>query len=491
MDLDVHGSSTKTKDTLKQQATNSLQWSYASQFGKQLIQLMSMIIIVKLLRPEDLGLMSLTMVVIGFVNVFRDLGTAAAIIQKREPTFHLLSSLFWTNLCISSLVLTGIWLSAPLLAAFYNEPALTDLLRWMACIFLLQAFGTIQQAILEKNLQFDRLAKIEILTTLLSATLGILSAFAGCRVWSLVYQSLTFALLNSLLLWKTTKWAPIFFWSWSDIRGVFAFSLNLTGFNLVNFFARNADYMLIGKFLGARSLGFYTLAYRIMLYPLANISSVLTRVLLPVYCQVQNDNARIKRAVLLVNQSIAIIVFPLMLGMWVVIPRFVLLFWGVEWKPAILLLRILIPIGACQSLATTTGSLYLAKGKTNLMMKWGLFSSSLIVLSFIIGLKWGVTGVATSYAIAMALLIIPSFSIPFRLIQMHLHELFKALWRITFSSFFMFIIIWGISLMLIDKWTNLGQLMLLVPMGFLIYSLMIWGFHRALILEILALIRKK
>jgi O-antigen/teichoic acid export membrane protein len=483
MDLDVHGGSEKTSDNLKQVATINLKWSYAAQLGKQFIQLVSMVIIVRLLKPEDLGLMSMAMVVIGFMTVFRDLGTSAAVIQKKDPSPQLLSSLFWTNVFFAGLLIIGIWFTAPLIAGFYNEPALAGLLRWMAWIFILQASGTIHQAVLEKNLHFGRLATIEIMASVLSSSIGIMAAFMGCRVWSLVYQSLTFAALNMLLLWLTSKWVPRFQWGWAQLKEVKSYSLNLSGFNLVNFISRNADYFLIGKFLGAQPLGYYTLAYRIMLYPVENISTVIGRVMFPVYSKVQDDQARLHRAVIKVCQTIAFATFPVMLGFWAVCPQFVHLVWGPAWDPVITLLRILVPIGMLQSIGSTVGVLYQASGRTDILMKWGVGASGVTILSFIIGLHWGIIGVAAAYSIASLLLFYPGLSIPFHLIRLPMRQFGLAMWRVFLSASLM----WSCVILVqypIRELNPLPQLGLLIPTGILFYALCSWRFNRTHLREI-------
>jgi O-antigen/teichoic acid export membrane protein len=483
MDLDVHGSSEKTSDNLKRVATLNLKWSYAAQLGKQLIQLVSMIIIVRLLKPEDLGLMSMAMVVIGFMTVFRDLGTSAAVIQKKDPSPQLLSSLFWTNIFFAGLLIIGIWLTAPLIAEFYNEPALAGLLRWMGWIFVLQASGTIHQALLEKNLQFGSIAYIEITTTVLSSSIGIMAAFSGYRVWSLVYQTLAFAALNMLLLWLTSKWVPRLQWGWAQLNEVKSYSLNLSGFNLVNFISRNADYFLIGKFLGAQPLGYYTLAYRIMLYPVENISTVIGRVMFPIYSKVQDDQARLHRAVLKVCQTIAFATFPIMLGFWAVCPQFVHIVWGPAWDPVITLLRILVPIGMLQSIGSTVGVIYQASGRTDILMRWGIGASVVTVLSFIIGLHWGIFGVAAAYSFVSLLLFLPGLAIPFRIIQLPMRHFGLAMWRVFLSAALM----WTCVILVQYPLRNLNplpQLGILIPAGILFYALYSWRFNRAHLLEI-------
>lgn len=162
---------------------------------------------------------------------------------------------------------------------------------------------------------FNRIAKIELGATVVGAFTGIGAALAGWGVWSLVFQSLAVALVTTVLLWVLSTWRPKWSFRRADLHAIAHYSLNLLGFNIINYFARNADYLLIGRFLGAQALRYYTLAHRIMLYPMQNISSVLVRVMFPAFSRLQEQLERFRRAYLRVAASITLVTFPLMMGL--------------------------------------------------------------------------------------------------------------------------------------------------------------------------------
>ena len=164
---------------------------------------------------------------------------------------------------------------------------------------------------------------------------------------------------------------------WAKVRSISSYSLNLTAFNTFNYFSRNADYFLIGRFLGAQALGYYTLAYRILLYPLQSVSAVIGRVTFPLYAQLQDDNPRFRRVYLRIARVIAALTFPMMLGLWVVAGPFVLTLFGAQWSPVIALLIIFIPVSMAQSIITTVGAIYQVKGRTDWMFRWGVGSTYL------------------------------------------------------------------------------------------------------------------
>jgi O-antigen/teichoic acid export membrane protein len=475
--------------TLSVKAVSGIKWSSISQFGRQVMQWITTIILARLLSPSDFGLMAMVMVVIGFVSLFKDLGTSAAIIQQKSLSEELLSSIFLVNVAFGVLAMAVLFVLSPLAAGFYHEQKVTPLLKVLSLTFFISGLSILQQAILERDLAFNKLAKLEIIATLLGSMVGIGLAILGYGVWSLIYQSLTVVTMTTILLWTSSVWRPKMIFHWTEVKSVSSYSLNLTGFNIFNYFARNTDYLLIGRFLGAQNLGYYTLAYNIMLYPLQNISTVIGRVMFPVFSQIQNDDAIFRSAYLKVASAIALITFPMMIGLWALAEPFVLTVFGLQWQPVILLLMILAPVGLSQSIGTTVGAIYQAKGRTDWMFRWGIAAGILVMIAFVIGLQWGIVGVATAYAFACFILIYPSFAIPFRLINLRVRDFGIVLWRPFLSSSLMLVVLFGFKAALPADLSDGLTLGILVPTGIIAYLLVSWMLNREQIRQILLIVR--
>ncbi|OGU34266.1 MAG: lipopolysaccharide biosynthesis protein, partial [Ignavibacteria bacterium GWB2_35_6b] len=364
---------------IKKHAVSGVKWSSTSQVGLQGLQFITTIVLARLLSPADYGLMGMTMVWIGFINIFKDLGTSAAIIQRKDLTETTLSSIFWINLAFGFIAMTILFIIASLISNFYHEPRLINMLRVLSCTFLIASISIMQQAILERDMAFDKVAKIELASVTFSSFIGIILAFLEAGVWSLVYKTVAEIALTTILLWIFVAWKPKMVFVWQEVKSVSKFSLNLTGFNIFNYFSRNTDYLLIGKFLGAQDLGYYTMVYRIMLFPLQNLSRVIGRVFFPIFSKIQDDNIRFKRVYLNVVGTIALVTFPMMVGLFAVSKPFVLTILGQQWKPIIILLMILSPVGMLQSVGTTVGIIYQAKGRTDWMFRWGIFSGIVVI----------------------------------------------------------------------------------------------------------------
>lgn len=475
--------------SLRRSAITGVKWSSISHFGRRGLSLLTTIILARLLVPADFGLVAMAAVVLGFIELFKDLGTAAAVIQRKDITQALLASIFWLNAIFGLAAAIVLYLLAPALGVFYREPQVVPIMQVLSLSFLLSGLSTLQQALLERDLEFEKLARMEIGTALCAGLVGVTAAFYGHGVWSLVYQMLAGNLLATLLLWSASRWRPSWQFDWPEIRSVMNFSLNLTGFSIFNYFARNADKFLIGRFLGPQDLGYYDLAYRLMLYPLQGISVVISRVMFPLYSRMQEDADQFRWTYLKVASAIALISFPLMLGLTALAEPFVLALFGPAWTPVIPLLMILAPIGALQSIGTTVGTIYEAKGRTDWLLWWGIGAGSLIMLSFVIGLPWGILGVTVSYALMYLLIAYPSFAIPFRLIGLKVRDLGAVLWRPAVCSLVMYAVVAGATLLFpVDQpeWVTLA---VLVPLGVAVYFACSWAINRALLVEVVSIVR--
>jgi PST family polysaccharide transporter len=477
--------------SLRKSAISGVKWSSISHFGRRGLSLLTTIILARLLAPADFGLVAMAAVVIGFIELFKDLGTATAVIQRKDLSQGLLASVFWLNAGFGLAAAIVLFLLAPLLGAFYREPQVVPIMQALSLSFLLSGLSNMQTSLLERNLEFDRLAGIEIGTALFASLVGITAAFLGHGAWSLVYQMLAGNLLGTLLLWSASRWRPSRQFDWPELRSVMGFSLNLTGSNIFNYFARNADKLLIGRFLGSQDLGYYDLAYRLMQFPLQGISAVVGRVMFPLYSRMQDDSGQFGRIYLKVASAIALISFPLMLGLTALAGPFTLTLFGAAWTPVIPLLLILAPLGAVQSITTTVGSIYTAKGRADWALWWTIGAGLLTVLSFVLGLPWGILGVTASYAIMFMLLTYPAFAIPFRLIGLRVHDLSGVLWRPATCSLVMYAVLAGTALWLppgVPGWLTLS---LLVPLGAVVYFACSWAINRALLLEVSSILRGK
>jgi PST family polysaccharide transporter len=275
------------------------------------------------------------------------------------------------------------------------------------------------------------------------------------------------------------------------MKAIISYGLHLTGFNAVNYWARNMDNLLIGKYLGPTPLGFYNLAYNILLFPLGNISSVIGRVMFPALSSIQNDKSLVRDSYIKANRYIAFLTFPMMTGLFILAPQFIHIVFGQKWTRSIFLMQILCLVGLMQSIATNIGWIYNSQGRTDIQFRWGIFSTLIIVCSFVIGLRWDVEGVTIAYALTWYALMYPCFAIPFKIIDLKVSHFFNELKTIIIATILMGVCVWTVKYFLLNIF-HLGDFllsMLVVILGICFYIIALLLIDRELFNEVIALVK--
>lgn len=471
-------------ESIENKVVVGAKWAGVSQFGRQALIGITLVLLARLLPPEDFGLAAMAAAAVVFANVLSDMGLASAVIRSPRLSTIMLSGLWWANMVmgvIASLILVAI--AAPL-ATFYHEPRVAPLLKGLALVPLFTGFASLQRAILERKLAFNTLARIEIIAAAGGGGVAVAGAFIGAGAWSIILQSVVTQAIMLFLLWKAAAFVPMTFIHWKAIRNAVKFGAWLASFSIINLIGRNTDNFIIGRVLGATALGVYGLAYQMMLYPLFAVTSALGRVLYPALSRFSNNKRRLGRAYLRAIGAIALVSFPLLIGLWSLAVPFVHTVFGSRWTAVIPLLMILIPVGLFQSISSTVGILYQIMGKTDLMFKWIVPATALGVLSFLIGVHWGVYGVVVCYAIANAILAWPCFSIPFGLIGLKVSHLKPTLGPPLAASLTMGMVLVSGEQMMRNHIMPLIRLAILIPVGIVVYYYASKRWNRCMLLYI-------
>ncbi|PTV43152.1 colanic acid exporter [Aeromonas sp. w55] len=414
--------------------TSNLKWVALSKVVQIGLQLISLTVLTRLLEPSQYGLMAMATVVTNFTLIIRDLGTTAAIIQRKELDQGIKSTIFWLNMIMGASLALIIVISAPVIAKLFNEQALIPVLMWLALSFPLASLGSAQQALLERESHFKKVASIEICAAGIALTIALVMAYQGFGVYSLVGQTLVSCGISTLLLWRSAHWRPSLLFAKSELRQLLGFSGNLTAFNLINYFSRNADAMIIGHYFAAAVLGAYSLAYRVMLFPLQSLTFVVTRSLYPLMSRQQDNPAEVKAMYLRVLTLVASITAPMMAGLAILREPFVAITFGTQWDLVPSILLWLAPTGFVQSIVSTTGSVFMANGKTGLLMRLGAFSALLFVTAFIVGGQYDVQTLAKLYLLVNLINALPAMYFTMQTVHGSLVELAQRLVAPLFCS---------------------------------------------------------
>ena len=390
------------------------------------------------------------------------------------------SSVFWVNVMIGCLLFAVSLAIAPLLAAFYQQEELTSVIRLSSVGFLIASFGVAQQAMLMKEMSFKALMIRDISATLLAGATGIVMALLGFGVWSLVGQMLAFTIIDTLALWIFSTWRPSWCFSWATVRDLAGFSGNLLAFGIVNYLARNTDYLLIGKFLGAEALGLYTLAYKLMLVPLQNVSWVISKVMFPAFSRVQDRIDKIRNAYLKIIKLVSLIAFPMMAGLFALAPALITTAFGDRWRSAVLPIQILALCGMLQSVGTMPGTVFRSQGRADIELKLGILNALLTALGIAYSLRWGIVGVATAYTLVSVIWVHLAMLIAARLLRMSFFDCYVRLLPAYALSLLLILALWflqslirGQSFLTIGFITCTGLVIyggLLIAMGQVIFK---------------------
>ncbi len=379
----------------------------AAQAASLLLHLGSTILLARLLTPEAFGLIAMVVAITGFAALFSDLGLSIATIQRGEITHAQVSALFWVNVTAGSVIGVLVAALSPIIAWFYAEPRLTSITLVIASTFVLGGIAAQHKALLQRRMQLDRLAAIDLTALLAGIATAVILAASGAGYWALVSSLVVNSAITASLSWAFSGWRPGRPTQASGLRSLLAVGGNLTGFNLVNYAVRNLDNVLIGWWWGASPLGLYDRAYRLFMFPLSQINQPISRIAIPVLARLQGDPTRYKRAYLRMLGMLLITIIPGVVFILATADWLIPTLLGAQWAHIVPIFSWLALAALVQPLNNTVGWLFITQDRSREMLQWGLVGGGLSILSFLAGLPWGPTGVAACYAVSGLLIRTP------------------------------------------------------------------------------------
>ncbi len=414
---DAIGSELDTR-ALHDKVRRGLGWKLATFLFGQGTQSLVAILLAHLLLPRDFGLAGMAIAFSGLAGVVSDLGLGTALIQRRTLSEEDRSTVFWLNVGSgAALTLLGVALS-PAVAAFFSNSHVMPLFAVLSSGFVLSAFGQTQAALLTREMSFRSLELRKITATLVGAAAGVSLAVAGFGPWAIIGQLLSTSGTSTVMLWTVSPWRPRLVFSRHSLRTLGSFgskTLLIRAFQYVN---QNGDNLLIGRYIGSVALGVYAIAYNVMLLPTSRITAPIRDVFYAVFVRLQNEPRRLGEVWLRVNGLTASLLVPAFLGLVVAAPDFVPVVLGRRWDAVIPVLQFLSVAGVAQSFHAFNGQVYQALGRPGLFLRFMLFSTGVTFSAFVIGLHWGVAGVAASFATARTIVLIANTIQMSRLVEL-------------------------------------------------------------------------
>ncbi len=395
----VNEPSSTQSASLSGRAKSGLALTTLSQLVKLGCQVGSVVILSRLLRPEDFGLVAMVTPLYTLAFLLQDLGLTQATVQRPTITQNELSGLFWINVVVSAVLGFVLTLCSPLIATFYSEPRLAGLTAAFAGILFVNGLSSQHVALLTRQMRFGALSVIDSLGAALGLALAILMALVLRSYWALIVAPLVIAVTTLALSLWLTRWWPTRFVRSTNVGELVGFGAGVTGFNLFNFVVRNLDNILIGRFWGSAILGLYDRAYRLLLFPLQQINAPLNRIMIPILSRLHGEPDRYRHAYLRTIGQVMFVTQPTILLMIMTANIIIPLALGKNFAAATTIFMWLGLTALQQPISSTTGWLFITQGRVRTYSLWGAINAVTCAIAFGVGVKWGAVGVAAAYAI--------------------------------------------------------------------------------------------
>ncbi len=440
---------------LKQKSVDAIIWNLIQRYGTQVISLIIGVILARLLTPADYGLIGMISVFFALAMVFVNSGFGAAYIQNKNANETDASTIFFFNLFTSIFFYIILWFTAPLIASFYNQDQLVDLIRVASIVLIINSFSMMQSIKLTKEVNFKKMTIISLISTLISGIVGILAALNNFGVWSLVFQQLTRAFTNALGLWTFHKWKPKILFKIDSLKMMLSYSWWALSSALINTIFNNIYILTIGKLFPVAQLGFYTKAKGYKSLVSEQPTSAIGNVSFPVFSKLQDDKNALKNSLKKFIQHTTFFIAPFSALLIVIADPLILIVLTKKWMPMVPYFQLLLISGVFYPLLLLNGLLLNAKGKTKLNFRITLFVNFFRILNIILMYRFGVIYIIYGEIVVSLLTIFISTHYVKRLIDYGAINQLKDLFTIIFFSIIIVFLGSSISALMVNSYLKI------------------------------------
>lgn len=426
---------------LSRDLRSSVVWSTIERFSSQLIQFVVSIIIARLLVPSDYGIIAMTAIFIGVSQAFIDSGFSTALIRKQDRTQIDNSTIFYFNILIGAICYWTLWISAPLIAKFYNQPILIQVVRVLTLSILINAFQIVPRAILTSNADFKRQTIASLPATFLSGFIGVWMAYQGYGVWALVIQQLCSGGINSILLCVMSKWRPSMVFSLNSIKELFPFSSKLLISGLIDTIWNNSYTLVIGKFFEAKQLGLYSRAYTLGYFPSVNLASTLQRGFFPVLCKLQDNDLELVNLYRKFLKLSVYVVAPIMMGIAAISAPLINIILTPKWSGCIIYLQILCFYFILKPIVSINNNIYQVKGRSDIFLHLEIYKKIISLFFLIVSIPFGVIGMCVASVISECICTILNMFLASRIIPLTISQQIKDILPTLLISIVMLVLV--------------------------------------------------
>jgi len=386
--------------SLAEKSLSGFFWSFGSNVGTRVTALVVGIILARLLTPADFGLVAMLYIFFQISHSFVNSGFSQALIREKEISEEDKSTTFYVNILVSLLFYFLLWIAAPLIASFYQQPKLLWLTRFMGLSVIFNALTIVQSALLTQELNFKSLSYVEIGTNVITGGVAITLAFRGFGVWALAVNYVLRTFIRSIFFWIINPWKPIGFINKKSFKKLFGFGSKLLASGLIETTYQNIYKLIIGKFFTASILGFFTQAQNLKNNASQGIVSSLQRVTYPILSKIKNEPERLKSGYRKIIQVTSFFVFPAMIGLAITAKPLIVTLMGEKWLPAVSMLQILCFSGILYHFHAINLNVLKVVGRSDLFLKLEVIKKINITIAIVIGLQFGIWGLLIGQVIS-------------------------------------------------------------------------------------------
>jgi O-antigen/teichoic acid export membrane protein len=371
------------------------------------IRVGSLVVLARLLSPGDFGIIGMVTALTGVFNLFKDFGLSAATVQRPDVTDEQISTLFWFNIVFGAALASFLIVMAPVVVRFYHEPRLLWVTIVLATAFIFNAAGVQHSALLQRQMRFTALARVDVISLVVSTSIGLSMAVLGFKYWALVAAAVSLPLVTTFGLWLTTGWIPGRPRARVGLRSMMHFGSTLTLISIIIYIAYNSDKVLLGRFWGAAVLGIYGRAFQLINIPTDNLNSAVGEVAFSALSRVQDDAASFKNYFLKSYSLVLALTIPITIAVALFAPDLIFILLGPKWKEAVPIFRLLAPTILVFALINPIGWLMFSLGMVGRSLKASLVFAPTVIASYAIAMRYGPKAVAFAYSAVMILWAVP------------------------------------------------------------------------------------
>lgn len=457
---------TNTKD----RAISATKWSAIERFAVQFIQLIISIVIARLLVPSDYGIIGMIAVLLSVSQSFMDSGFTQALIYKKNRTNTDSCTVFYFNIVIGIVCYIIIYITAPFIAKFYEMPILTKVTRVISLSIPITSLTIVQRALLTAKSDFKSQSLATIPAAILSGLIGVILAYFGYGVWALVWQQISYLVVDAILLWGVSKWRPIRAFSFDSLRQFFSYGSKLLVSGLIDTLYSNSYLLVIGKFFKAKELGLYSKAKTFPYFASVNLSSIFQRALFPILCDVKEDKHRIVKIYREYLKLSIAITSPLILGLCALAKPMIILLLSDKWIEAVPIMQLLCIFYLLSPIVMLNNNIYQVTGRTDIFLKLEIIKKVIGISILIISVNFGLYGVIFGSIVSSVLNLLINMFLSSKIVPLTIRMQLADIIPIFTISILMAVIVY-ISTTYVNSETI--KIVIGIPIGLLSYAILI------------------